>query len=161
MYGVCGVCDAPSRFKNLFKKEEEVVKPSKVVREAEALTPTRPEKRNDTPAPGVTCLSGFAVRVSDCDEFADELAGQSLTLPYTGGNECSVAVEGTHEGATASGDDVGQAIRAYAALCASSGDDPVISEVVDNTHTEYDIYFGKLCNQFGFGTADCTTCNGC
>jgi hypothetical protein len=139
MYGVCSVCTAPYR---AVKKRST---PARLNPEGSL------EKRLG--APGVTCQSAIAVQSQDCYDLANTLSQQTISLPYTAASgNCELAIEGHSGGEAVLGSMVMAQMYSDIQACEAEGQ---IGSIVDVTSQPYTIFFGNLCNQFGFGTANC------
>lgn len=177
MYGTCGVCDAPSsklalremahkEFRaetvaNIFAKKAEPkrtvrhYKPTPVARNA---TVKRDGCSHPSDLPDVNCCAGVASSVDSCKELADTVGSMgTLSLPFTTANDdCELAVEQTSSGVTVDSSLIADMIRAGSDGCNSGG---YIGYTYDTGRENmgFDVYWGKLCEMFGFGDAGCTT----
>lgn len=110
-----------------------------------------PDKRSN--APGVTCQSSIAVQSQDCYDLANTLSQQTIALPYTAANgNCELAIEGHSGGQSVLGSMIMAQMYSDIQVCEAEGQ---VGRIVDVTSQPYTIFFGNLCNEFGFGTANC------
>lgn len=179
MYGTCGVCHAPSRklaIREQAHKEYRQEATAKLFKEVEPA----PRKRAESPIPvtanpkfgvfdkrdcshpdnlpDVSCCPGTGAAVDQCNELADTVEGMgTLNLPFTTANEgCELAVEPKSSGVTVDSSLIATMVRAGTEGCDSTG---YIGYTYDTGRENegFDVYWGWLCGEFGFGYAGCTT----
>ncbi|KAI6780270.1 uncharacterized protein J7T54_003049 [Emericellopsis cladophorae] len=143
-YGVCAKCDDPGQ--GPMKRD---------VNEIEAAPQV--QKRQDSPEPGLSC-GGWnpAVEADNCRDAANELDAQggNVELPFREGVAgCQIAAEQKQPGLFMPRSQIAAILRHGTDLCESQG---YIGKISDTQNSYFDVFFGKICGQFGFGYGGCT-----